>query len=80
MFHGLGLSHLLILLAIVLILFGPSRLGDLGTSLGKSIRGFKKAINEPDSIDVTPSKEQTSRIEASHLESTGKAAEKEEAK
>ena len=41
-------SHLLILLVIILIIFGPSKLGDVGGALGKAIRDFKKAMNEPD--------------------------------
>ena len=42
-------SHLLILLVIILIIFGPSKLGDVGGALGRAIRDFKGAINEPDS-------------------------------
>jgi sec-independent protein translocase protein TatA len=38
---------------IVMVLFNR-RLADLGEGLGKSIKKFKKAINEPDEIDVTP--------------------------
>jgi sec-independent protein translocase protein TatA len=71
-----SLSHLIIVLVIFLLIFGPSRLGDLGSSLGKGIKGFKKAIHEPDEIDVTHSKDETSRIEGTHLETTGKTAEK----
>jgi len=39
-------SHLLILLAIVLIIFGPSKLGDVGGALGRAIRDFKRAMND----------------------------------
>jgi len=39
-------SHLLVLLVIVLIIFGPSKLGDVGGALGKAIKDFKKAMNE----------------------------------
>ena len=39
--------HLLVLLVIVLIIFGPGKLPELGSSIGKAIRGFKKALNEP---------------------------------
>jgi sec-independent protein translocase protein TatA len=42
-------SHLLILLVIILIIFGPSKLGDVGGALGKAIRDFKKAMNDDDS-------------------------------
>ena len=44
--------QLLIVVAIVLLLFGPSRIPGLGKSLGQAIRGFKKGISE-DEIDVT---------------------------
>jgi sec-independent protein translocase protein TatA len=46
-------SHLLILLVIILIIFGPSKLGDVGGALGKAIRDFKKAMNEPDAAGTT---------------------------
>jgi sec-independent protein translocase protein TatA len=47
-------THLLVLLLVILIIFGPSRLGDVGGALGKGIRDFKRAINEPESIPDTP--------------------------
>jgi sec-independent protein translocase protein TatA len=78
-----SLPHLLIVLVIFLLLFGPSRLGDLGSSLGKGIRGFKRAMREPDETDVTPSKEEVSRVgaaQATRFETQGKTAEKEETK
>jgi sec-independent protein translocase protein TatA len=54
---GLGFSELLLILVIVLVIFGAGRLPELGNSLGKGIRNFKKAIKEPDAIDVTPDKD-----------------------
>lgn len=41
-------GHLLILLLIILLVFGPSKLGDVGGALGKAIKDFKHAMNEPD--------------------------------
>lgn len=41
-----SLTHLLLLAIIFLIFFGPSRLPQLGQSLGKAIRGFKQGLNE----------------------------------
>ena len=41
-------SHLLLLLLVILVIFGPSKLGDVGGALGKAIRDFKRAINESD--------------------------------
>ncbi len=57
--QGLGLPHILILLVILLIFFGPSRLPALGQSIGKAIRGFKEGLNEIDaeSKDVGPQKQ-----------------------
>lgn len=45
---GLSFTHILLLTIILLVLFGPSRLPQLGSSLGKAIRGFKDAMNEVD--------------------------------
>jgi len=43
-------THLLLLLFVILIIFGPSKLGDVGGALGKGICDFKRAINEPERI------------------------------
>ena len=49
MFEGLFQPmHLIVILVIVLVIFGPGKLGDIGGSLGKAIRGFKSAMNEPE--------------------------------
>jgi len=51
---GLGIPELLVILVIVLIIFGPGKLPALGTGVGNALRNFRKAMNEPDAIDVTP--------------------------
>lgn len=43
-----SLTHILLVAVIFLIFFGPSRLPQLGQSLGKAIRGFKEGLNEID--------------------------------
>ena len=49
MFEGLFQPmHLLVIFGIALLVFGPKKLPELGKSLGESIRGFKKAMNEKD--------------------------------
>jgi len=40
--------HLIIILAVVLIFFGPGKLPELGSTIGKAIKGFKQAMNEPE--------------------------------
>jgi sec-independent protein translocase protein TatA len=42
----IGIPELLIILAIAMLIFGPSKLAGLGKSLGEGIRGFKSAMNE----------------------------------
>ena len=37
--------EILVILVIVLLIFGPGRLGELGKSLGEGIRNFKKAVS-----------------------------------
>ncbi|MEW6408558.1 MAG: twin-arginine translocase TatA/TatE family subunit [Nitrospirota bacterium] len=59
MIGGIGLPELLIILVIVLVIFGASKLPEIGRGLGKAISNFKKATSEPPEIDVTPKKEET---------------------
>ncbi len=42
--------HLLIVLAIILLIFGPGKLSGLGSALGSSIRDFKKATKDDDEV------------------------------
>ena len=43
---GLGIWELLIILAIILVVFGPKRLKNIGSDLGSAIKGFRTAIKE----------------------------------
>lgn len=54
---GLGIWELLIILFIILVLFA-GKLPEVGESLGKGIRKFRKSLQEPDEIDITPKEEQ----------------------
>jgi sec-independent protein translocase protein TatA len=45
---GLGFGELIIVLLVVLVFFGGSRLPKLGSSLGQAINNFKKGLNESD--------------------------------
>ena len=57
MFSGFGLTELLVVLAIVLLIFGPKRLKNLGADLGGAIKGFRKAVTDETPADVLPSEE-----------------------
>jgi len=48
MFGGLGMPELIVILVIALIFFGPGKLPELGSSIGKAIKGFKKSLEEPE--------------------------------
>ena len=45
---GLGIPELLIILFLALLLFGANRLPEIGSSLGKAIRGFKETTEKPE--------------------------------
>ena len=51
MLGGISVWQLLIILAIVVMLFGTSRLKNLGSDLGSAIKGFKSSIKDEDSAD-----------------------------
>jgi sec-independent protein translocase protein TatA len=58
MFEGLlQPMHLIVILAIVLVVFGPGKLPEVGTALGEAIRNLKKALNDVTS-EPTPPKQQ----------------------
>ncbi len=47
MFEGLFQPmHLLVILVIALLVFGPKRLGDIGKSLGEGIRAFRQGVRD----------------------------------
>lgn len=46
MFEGLFQpTHLLLILGVMLLMFGPKKLPELGKGLGEAIRGFKEGLN-----------------------------------
>tara|TARA_B100001248_G_C27399436_1_gene468775 strand:- start:1936 stop:2142 length:207 start_codon:yes stop_codon:yes gene_type:complete len=64
---AIGPWQIIIVLAILLLLFGPSRLPNLGKSIGQAIRGFKKGISE-DEIDVTDGRKEIDQDEKQNEE------------
>jgi sec-independent protein translocase protein TatA len=54
---GLGTQELIIILVIVIVLFGATRLPQIGSGIGQAIKNFKKSVREGEEIDVTPKKD-----------------------
>ena len=52
-----GTTELIIILVIVVVLFGGSRLPEIGKGIGEAIKNFKKSTDDKDEINVTPGKE-----------------------
>jgi len=55
MIGGIGMPELLVVLVIVLIIFGATKLPQIGDGLGKGIRNFKKGIKREE-IDISSKK------------------------
>ncbi len=51
MIGGLGWQELLIVLVIIALIFGASRVADLGGALGRGIREFRQEASQPDDPD-----------------------------
>lgn len=51
-------QHLLLILVIALLVFGPSKLPQIGANMGKTIREFKSALSAQDEVKVAAPKQQ----------------------
>lgn len=49
----ISFGHLILLLVILLLFFGPTRIEGVGTALGRAVRGFKKGLDGAD-LDEKP--------------------------
>jgi sec-independent protein translocase protein TatA len=68
MFEGLFQPmHLIIILAIALVVFGPGRLPELGKGIGKGIREFKKAISGEEKDPAEDAHKEISSQDASKI-------------
>ena len=45
LFRNLGVPELILILVIAILIFGPGRIGKIGSELGKGIRGFKEGVS-----------------------------------
>ncbi len=63
-----GITELLVILAIVVLLFGTTKLKSLGSDLGSAIKGFKSAISEEDAKE--DSRHESERLDADIKDAT----------
>ncbi|MEZ4769169.1 MAG: twin-arginine translocase TatA/TatE family subunit [Caldilineales bacterium] len=59
--RGIGIPELLIVLVIVVLIFGTSRLSGVGGALGNSIREFRKALSDDEGEKADPAPEDESK-------------------
>lgn len=74
-FGGISGWQLLVVLLLALVIFGTSRIRNLGSDLGSAIKGFRKAVTDPDKAD--PDKLSRTDAEFSETETGAKSEEKE---
>ena len=68
MIPGIGLPEIIIVLVIVLVIFGPKRLPDLGRSLGGGMREFKDSVTGSHKDDDELPAASTEKVEPVHSE------------
>ena len=47
-----SIAHWIVVIVVLLLIFGPKRLAEVGKGLGEGIRGFKSGIKEDDAKDA----------------------------
>ena len=63
-----GTQDIILIAVIVVVLFGATRLPQIGSGIGQAIKNFKKGISEADEIDVTPPKDSPKKEETQKKE------------
>jgi sec-independent protein translocase protein TatA len=53
---GLGTGEIILIFVVVMVVFGASKLPQLGDGLGRAIKNFKRAVTSANEIEVTPKK------------------------
>jgi sec-independent protein translocase protein TatA len=71
---NLGFGELLLIFLVVLLVFGASKVPQLGDALGRGIRNFKRSMSGDDAIDVTPKKIDEGSQQPASADKTSQAA------
>jgi sec-independent protein translocase protein TatA len=62
-FQSFGWPELLIILAVLIVVFGVSKLADVGGALGRSIREFRHELKEGQEEEEQEQKEEATKVE-----------------
>ena len=77
---GIGFGELVLILVIVMVVFGATKLPQLGDGLGKAIKNFKRSVGALNEIDVTPRTAAGDKAPDATAEKTSPPASKPQAK
>ncbi|MDR1702408.1 MAG: twin-arginine translocase TatA/TatE family subunit [Sporomusaceae bacterium] len=58
----ISMQGLILILVIVLIVFGPGKLPDVGKAIGRGIQEFRKASNDLTSLEKDPNKIESAKV------------------
>jgi sec-independent protein translocase protein TatA len=72
---GLGMTELLVILAIVLLIFGPKRLKNIGSDLGNAIKGFRKAVTDEEEQKAAETSSQEAKVIEGETAATAQSSE-----
>jgi sec-independent protein translocase protein TatA len=70
---NLGVWEILMIMVVVLLLFGAKRLPEVGSSIGKGIREFKRSISDTQEAILTPD-DQRGNLPPRNIDSTQQSA------
>ena len=73
---GLGGPEVILVLVVLFLFFGASKLPQAGQALGLGLKNFKKAMNGEEEVDVTPKKKLKSGDEEDEKDVEAAAAKK----
>lgn len=71
---GMGVGELVLILVIVTVVFGATKLPQLGDGLGRAIKNFKRSIGSLNEIEVTPRVPSVSEKQSDQVVGGGSAA------
>jgi len=73
---GLGTGEIILIFLVVMVVFGASKLPQLGDGLGRAIKNFKRAVTSANEIEVSPKKSEINGAASSEKTEPAKPGDK----